>query len=85
MPDTITKCSVCGALLDEEDLFCANCGTGLFYTNANFLPGVIDIQSATYDDPNAVPATVHIQTAERLHWMESAHELPTFERYPPQA
>lgn len=21
------KCSVCGALLDEEDLFCANCGT----------------------------------------------------------
>ena len=22
-----SKCSVCGALLDEEDLFCANCGT----------------------------------------------------------
>ena len=48
------------------------------------LPGIIDIQSATYDDPNAVPAMVHIQTAERLHWMERAHELPTFERYPPQ-
>ncbi|WP_247787447.1 hypothetical protein [Bradyrhizobium sp. 170] len=48
------------------------------------MPGIIDIQSATYDDPNAVPAMVHIQTAERLHWMESAHELPTFERYPPQ-
>jgi predicted RNA-binding Zn-ribbon protein involved in translation (DUF1610 family) len=27
LPDTLTKCSVCGALLDEEDLFCANCGT----------------------------------------------------------
>lgn len=27
MPDTLTKCSVCGALLDEEDVFCANCGT----------------------------------------------------------
>src|SRR3954454_22080258 len=27
MPTTLTKCSVCGALLDEEDLFCANCGT----------------------------------------------------------
>jgi predicted RNA-binding Zn-ribbon protein involved in translation (DUF1610 family) len=25
--DTLTKCSVCGAFLDEEDLFCANCGT----------------------------------------------------------
>jgi len=25
--DIATKCSVCQALLDEEDLFCANCGT----------------------------------------------------------
>jgi hypothetical protein len=65
--------------------FCADCGTGLFYVNANILPGIIDIQSATYDDPNAVPAMVHIQTAERLNWMERAHELPSFERYPPQA
>ena len=46
--------------------FCADCGTGLFYTNANVMPGIIDIQSATYDDPDAVPAMVHIQTAERL-------------------
>ncbi len=65
--------------------FCADCGTGLFYTNANILPGIIDIQSATYDDPDAVPAAVHIQVAERVRWMESAHELPTFDRYPPQA
>jgi hypothetical protein len=28
---------------------------------------------------------VHVQTAERIRWMERAHELPTFERYPPQA
>jgi hypothetical protein len=27
VPDTPTKCSVCGALLDDEDIFCANCGT----------------------------------------------------------
>jgi predicted RNA-binding Zn-ribbon protein involved in translation (DUF1610 family) len=25
--ELVAKCSVCGALLDEEDLFCANCGT----------------------------------------------------------
>jgi len=25
--DLLTKCTVCQALLDEEDLFCANCGT----------------------------------------------------------
>ena len=63
--------------------FCADCGTGLFYTNEAILPGIIDIQSATYDDPEAVPARIHIQVAERIGWMERAHELPAFERYPP--
>ena len=46
--------------------FCADCGTGLFYVNTQMLPGIIDIQSATFDDPDAVPATLHIQTAERI-------------------
>jgi hypothetical protein len=64
--------------------FCADCGTGLFYTNAVVLRGIIDIQSGTYDDPDAVPARAHVQVAERIGWMERAHELPTFERYPPQ-
>src|SRR6187401_1672478 len=27
MPEPLSRCTVCGALLDEEDLFCANCGT----------------------------------------------------------
>ena len=63
--------------------FCASCGTGLFYANGHMLPGFIDIQSGTYDDPGAVPATMHIQVAERLHWMETAHELPSFDRFPP--
>ncbi|MBR0694641.1 GFA family protein [Bradyrhizobium lablabi] len=64
--------------------FCDNCGTGLFYTNAAMLPGIIDIQSATCDDADAVPATMHIQVAERLRWMEDVHALPTFDRFPPQ-
>jgi hypothetical protein len=25
----------------------------------------------------------HTQVAERIGWMERAHELPVFERYPP--
>lgn len=65
-------------------MFCAICGTGLFYTNAENLPGIIDIQSATFDDPDMIPAQAHIQTADRIGWMEKAHELPSFERYPPQ-
>jgi hypothetical protein len=28
---------------------------------------------------------VHIQVADRISWMERVHELPAFERYPPQA
>ena len=64
--------------------FCPDCGTGLFYTNVKMLPEIIDIQSATYDDPEAVPARAHIQVAERIGWMEHAHELPAFERYPPR-
>jgi len=42
--------------------FCGDCGTGLFYVNADMLPGVIDVQSATYDDPDAVPATMHTRS-----------------------
>jgi hypothetical protein len=64
--------------------FCAACGTGLFYVNAQMLPGIVDIQSATYDDPAAVPAQAHIQVADRIPWMARAHELPMFDRYPPQ-
>jgi hypothetical protein len=26
MPDIVVKCTVCGAMLDEEDLFCSECG-----------------------------------------------------------
>jgi len=63
--------------------FCANCGTGLFYSNSEVLPGLIDVQSATCDLPEAVPARVHIQVAERISWMERAHELPQHNRYPP--
>ena len=62
--------------------FCADCGSGLFYRNAVVLPGIVDIQSSTLDDPEALPPAVQIQTAERLAWMKHVNELPAFERYP---
>jgi hypothetical protein len=64
--------------------FCGDCGTGVFFSDAVVLPGIIDIQSATYDDPEAVSPEAHIQVADRIRWMERSHELPTFDRYPPQ-
>ena len=63
--------------------FCPDCGTGLFYRNAELLPGTVEIQSATLDNPEALPPHQHIQVAERLSWMENAHELPSVERFPP--
>lgn len=62
--------------------FCPTCGTGIAYRNAEFLPGIVDIQSATLDDPNALPAGAHIQIAERIGWMAEAHILPEFQRFP---
>ena len=62
--------------------FCPKCGTGIAYRNAEYLPGIVDIQSATLDDPAALPAGAHIQVAERIGWMEAVHELPVFDRFP---
>ncbi len=62
--------------------FCGTCGTSLFYRNEEYLPGLIDIHSATLDDPTILPPTVNIQTAERIGWMTEAHTLPSFERFP---
>jgi hypothetical protein len=62
--------------------FCPKCGTGIAYRNVEFLPGIVDIQSATLDDPDALPAGAHIQVAERIGWMAAAHSLPEFQRFP---
>ena len=62
--------------------FCGDCGTGLFYYNAVDLPGIADVQIATLDDPSAVCPQIQVQAAERIAWMERAHELPAFARYP---
>ena len=62
--------------------FCADCGSGLFYRNETVLPGIVDIQSSTLDDPSALPPTMQVQTAERLAWMKDVNELAQFERFP---
>lgn len=62
--------------------FCGTCGSSLFYRNEEFLPGLVDCHTATLDDPNALPPAAHIQIAERIDWMETAHELPAFARFP---
>lgn len=62
--------------------FCGECGTGLYYRNQTVLPGLVDIQVVTYDDPEAFPPMANIQAAERLSWTNSAPTLHDFDRYP---
>ncbi len=62
--------------------FCPDCGTGLFYRNDQLLPGIVEVQSTTLDDPESLAPHQHIQAAERLGWMERAHELPSVQRFP---
>ncbi|MEP5938734.1 MAG: GFA family protein [Erythrobacter sp.] len=62
--------------------FCIQCGTGLFYSNEVNLPGMVDIQSATLDEPSTAQPSAHIQIADQISWMQNAHELPKFDRWP---
>jgi len=62
--------------------FCPTCGSGMWFVNEEVLPGLVDIQVATLDDPDFFPPSVHIQTAERLGWMKDTESLPAFERFP---
>ena len=62
--------------------FCGQCGTSLFYINDVALPGLIDIQSGTYDDPEARPPIFQVQCAERLSWMDRLDDMPRYERFP---
>jgi hypothetical protein len=62
--------------------FCGECGTSLFYTNDIVFPGLIDVQTATLDDPEFVPVGAQVQVAERVGWVTTLHQVPEFERYP---
>ena len=62
--------------------FCGKCGTPLFFVNEAVLPGIVDIQSVTLDDPDSVAPQAQIQIAERRVWVEKLDELPRFERFP---
>lgn len=62
--------------------FCGTCGTGMFYLNEDIFPGQIDIQGATFDDPDAYPPQAHIQIADAPRWQGAHGDLPRFDRYP---
>ncbi|WP_296218951.1 GFA family protein [uncultured Sphingomonas sp.] len=62
--------------------FCSACGTGLFYRNPETLPGIVDIQSGTLDDPEGLPPGAQVMVKERLGWAPGIADLPAFNAYP---
>lgn len=67
---------------DGRRYFCGACGSGLYYVNEKMLPGLVDVQIATLDDPERYAPQAHIQTADELSWESQLADLPRFERYP---
>lgn len=67
---------------DGRRHFCSKCGTSLFYINERAFPGMIAVQVATLDNPDAIPPAAQIQVAERIRWMDHFEELPQFDRFP---
>lgn len=64
--------------------FCAICGTGLFYRSASLFPGFVDVQSCTFDDPDALAPTERIQLDDAPRWLAGAAALPGHARFPPE-
>jgi len=62
--------------------FCGECGTSLFYFNEPAMPGVVDILTATFDDPANHPPQLHVQMADALPWEAGLDTLPKFKRFP---
>ena len=67
---------------DNHRQFCGTCGTGLFFYSESVFPGLVDIQTATFDDPDALAPSVCIQMADAPAWMAAVGDLPKFDRYP---
>lgn len=67
---------------DSFRYFCSRCGTGLYYINETFLPGIVDVQLMTLDAPEAFTPGAQVQTGEQATWMAHLANIPAFRRYP---
>lgn len=61
--------------------FCAKCGTPLAYESEK-RPGDIDLFLGAFDEPEQLPATLHVWTEERVPWFHADESLPRYPRTP---
>lgn len=62
--------------------FCANCGTTLFF-EATFMPGLIDITTESFDEPDEVLPTAQIWTRYETTCARKVPSMVRFEELPP--
>ncbi|PKP83167.1 MAG: aldehyde-activating protein [Alphaproteobacteria bacterium HGW-Alphaproteobacteria-18] len=67
---------------DSFRYFCPACGTGLYYINETYLPGIVDVQLMTLDTPGDFTPGAQVQTAEQAGWVAHLSDIPAFARYP---
>ena len=62
--------------------FCSRCGTTLSFA-ADFLPGLIDLTIASFDEPERLPPQLHMWERKRLSWVVLGDDLPRHRELPP--
>lgn len=62
--------------------FCGACGTPLAFV-ADFLPGLIDLPTGSFDEPERLPPQLHYWCARQLPWLKLEDGLPRHDGLPP--
>ncbi|MDQ6436473.1 GFA family protein [Mesorhizobium sp. LHD-90] len=66
---------------DVRRSFCGRCGTGLFFESDTRLPDMINVRTATLDDPAKIAPRAWVQMADAPEWLHHIDSLPKFDRY----
>jgi hypothetical protein len=63
-----------------ERLFCENCGSQLGWHCLD--DGTVDITAGSLDDPGVIDPQRHVFARGRVHWLQLADDLPSFDTTP---
>jgi len=64
--------------------FCGTCGTSLFF-EADYISGLIDITTESFDDPDAMTPTAQIWVSQEGACMKTLKDMVRFDALPPNA
>ncbi len=65
------------SLPGAERMFCAACGSQLFFRSSE-APGMLDVSAGSLDDPAKAAPSHHNFIGTRMPWLHLAKDLPAF-------